>query len=68
MLENFISNFRLIDLFWVIIIYNLAVFIGIFIKKYNTFYYPVIFGLMYGNYMAIRLLLMYDNILLQCLL
>lgn len=49
------SNYKniLINLFFVVVIYFLAVAVGVFIKRHNEFYVPVIFGLMYGNYMAI---------------
>lgn len=46
-------NDILVELFFVVLVYFLAVYIGSFIKRYNEFYYPVIFGLMYGNYLAI---------------
>jgi hypothetical protein len=58
MLSNI--NPLLIDLFACIIIYILAVFIGAFIKRNKEFYYPVIFGLMYGNYITLRSLIV-DN-------
>jgi hypothetical protein len=51
MLSN-INNI-LVELFFVVLVYILAVYIGVFIKRNNEFYYPVIFGLMYGNYLAI---------------
>jgi len=54
-------NSILIDLFAGIIIYILAVFIGVFIKRNNEFYSPVIFGLMYGNYIALRSLIVYNG-------
>jgi hypothetical protein len=47
-----ISNI-LVELCFVGLVYFLSVFIGTFIKRINEFYYPVIFGLMYGNYLAI---------------
>jgi len=46
-------NDILVELFFVVLVYFLAVYIGAFIKRNNEFYYPVIFGLMYGNYLAI---------------
>ena len=43
----------MVELFFVVLVYFLAVYIGAFIKRNNKFYYPVIFGLMYGIYLAI---------------
>lgn len=43
MLSN-INNI-LVELFFVVLVYILAVYIGVFIKRNNEFYYPVIFGL-----------------------
>ena len=52
MLDNI--NSILIDLFAGIIIYILAVFIGIFVKRNNEFMIPIIFGLMFGFYISFR--------------
>ena len=49
-------NTVLIDLLAAIIIYILAVFIGVFIKRNTYFIIPLIFGLMYGVYISFRLL------------
>jgi len=45
-------NFILIGLFEGIIIYILAMIIGIFIKRNNKFMVPIIFGLMFGCYIS----------------
>ena len=42
--------FRAVVLFSVFL---LAACIGAFIKRNDEFYYPVIFGLVYGNYLSI---------------
>jgi hypothetical protein len=52
MLENI--NYILIDLFTGIMIYILAIFIGIFIKRNNEFIVPIIFGLMFCIYTLFR--------------
>ena len=53
MLDNIISIF--IDLFASIIIYILAVIIGVvFVKRKNEFTIPIIFGLMFGVYTFFR--------------
>jgi hypothetical protein len=52
MLDNI--NSILIDLFVGIIIYILAVFIGVFVKRNNEFIIPIIFGLMLGLYTSFR--------------
>lgn len=52
MLDNI--NSTLIDLFVGIIIYILAVFIGIFVKRNNEFMIPILFGLMFGLYISFR--------------
>ena len=52
MLENI--NYILIDLFTGIMIYILAVFVGVFVKKNNEFIVPIIFGLMFGIYTLFR--------------
>ena len=57
MLDNI--NYILIDLFVGIIIYILAVIIGVFVKKNNEFMTPIIFGLMFGCYISIRSLSKY---------
>ena len=57
MLDKLISNFILIDLFVGVAIYILAAFIGVYLKRNKEFMTPVIFGLMYGNYISIRSLL-----------
>ena len=44
-----------IQLCVMVVIYVVAVYVGAFIKINKEFYYPVIFGLMYGNYLAISL-------------
>ena len=46
--------FRAVVLFAV---YFLAVCIGVIIKRNDMFYYPVIFGLVYGNYLSIMWLI-----------
>jgi hypothetical protein len=46
-----------IDLFAGIIIYILAVIIGVFVKRNNEFMIPIIFGLMFGHYISFRLFL-----------
>ena len=51
MLDNINSIF--IDLFAGFIIYILAVFVGIFIKKNNEFMIPIIFGIMFSSYLSI---------------
>ena len=51
MLSN--VNNILIELFFAVLVYFLAVYIGAFIKRNNEFYYPVIFSLIYGNYLTI---------------
>jgi uncharacterized membrane protein len=52
MLDNI--NSILIDLFVAIIIYILAVFIGVFVKRNNGFMIPILFGLMFGLYISLR--------------
>jgi hypothetical protein len=56
MLDNI--NYILIDLFAGIIIYILAIIIGVFVKKNNEFMIPIIFGLMFGYYISFRSLLL----------
>lgn len=46
-------NDILVELFFVGLVYFLAVDIDTFIKRNNDLYFPVIFGLLYGNYLAI---------------
>ena len=53
MLDNNIY-YILIDLFVGIIIYILAIIIGVFVKKNNEFMIPIIFGLMFGCYISFR--------------
>jgi hypothetical protein len=55
MLDNI--NSTLIDLVAGIIIYILAVFIGVFVKRNNEFMIPIIFGIMFGHYISFRSLL-----------
>ena len=52
MLDNI--NYILFDLFVGIIIYILAVFIGVFLKRNNEFIVPSIFGLLFGLYLSSR--------------
>ncbi len=52
MLDNI--NSTLINLVAGIIIYILAVFIGVFVKRNNEFTIPIIFGLMLGSYISFR--------------
>lgn len=52
MLDNI--NYILIDLFTGIMIYILAIFVGVFVKRNNEFIVPIIFGLMFGIYMSFR--------------
>jgi hypothetical protein len=52
MLDNI--NYILINLFAGIIIYILAVIIGVFVKRNNEFIIPIIFGLMFGSYILFR--------------
>lgn len=58
MLDKLLKNFTLID-FLVglcvgVIIYVLAAFVGIFLSRHKEFMVPVIFGLMYSNYISFR--------------
>lgn len=46
-------NTILIDIFVAIILYILAVFIGVYSMRNKQFIIPVIFGLMYGSYLAL---------------
>jgi hypothetical protein len=52
MLNNI--HYILMDLVAGIIIYILAVIIGVFIKRNNEFMIPTIFGLMFGCYISFR--------------
>jgi len=51
MLEKIINNHTLFDLFIAFLIYILAVFIGVFLKRNQPIVIPVIFVLMYSIYM-----------------
>ncbi len=44
----------------IIIIYILTAFVSVFVKRNQEFRTPIIFGLMYGNYILFRNL-MYNN-------
>lgn len=55
MLDNIHSIW--VDLFSGIIIYMLAVIVGVFVKRNNEFMIPIIFGLMFGCYISFRSLL-----------
>lgn len=50
MLDKLINNYILLDLFIGFVLYILAIFIGVFLKRNQSIIVPVIFGLMYGNY------------------
>lgn len=58
---NNINNI-LLQLFFGVVVYILAVCIGVFIKNNSKFYYPIIFGVLYGNYLLIRSSLIGYNI------
>jgi len=51
---NLISKFTLVDIFVVIVIYILAVFISVFVQRNKEFMTPVIYGLMFGNFISLR--------------
>jgi len=51
---NLISKFTLVDIFVVIVIYILAVFISLFVQRNKEFMTPVIYGLMFGNFISLR--------------
>ena len=50
MLDKLINNYILLDLFIGFVLYILAIFIGVYLKRNQTIIVPVIFGLMYGSY------------------
>lgn len=52
------DNFTLVDLlvglFIGFVIYILSTFLSVFVRRNKEFMTPVIFGLMYGNYISLR--------------
>lgn len=50
MLDTLFNTFVLFDLFVGIVLYILAIFIGVYLKRNQNIIVPVIFGLMYGSY------------------
>lgn len=51
MLDELINNFTLFNLFVGILLYILAIFIGVCLKSNQNIIVPAIFGLMYGIYL-----------------
>jgi uncharacterized membrane protein YjjP (DUF1212 family) len=52
--ENFTWVDLLVGLFIGFVIYILSTFISVFVRRNKEFMTPVIFGLMYGNYISLR--------------
>ena len=53
MLDRLISNFTLFDLFLLVIIYILVAIMSVFLRRNKEFITPVIFVLMFSNYISI---------------
>lgn len=53
MLDRLISNFTLFDLFLLVIIYILVTIMSVFLRRNKEFITPVIFVLMFSNYISI---------------
>jgi len=62
MTDKLQGRFTLVDLLFFlcvgVLIYIAAGFLSVFVKRHTEFMTPIIFGLMYGNYISIRYLLL----------